>query len=474
MFLGRTKGPDRLHRILEQSLRDKNFGMSDMQRSESASHICHGNLQEMDNPLSFWGLMFFTFVLLVAPQFIFPALQSLHLAKLSAGLALAAYLLDCLSSGKPLTLKVPVVRLVLGLLFVAILSIPFSGWPGGSFDALTNEFLKSILIFLLITNAVTSVRRMRLLIGSMALYSSFMALKAVSDYASGNLAIAGIRILGYEAPLTSDPNDFALLLNLILALVIGLYKMADKFSTKLLSAAVMGLLAAGVIASFSRGGFLTLLAILLFTAINSVRRRGPGPFAMLLVLVLLTVPLIPHGYGERMSTIYDNSADPLGTADARWQGMVLGFRLMLEHPFLGLGLNMHGLEFPNSGLGWSVVHSAFIQVGADLGIPGFLIYLLLFWRVFEGVRQSRRQSRGLREEREYLALAAGIETALVAYMVGGFLLPVAYRFYGFYIAGLAVALQEIIKRSHTMFARVTASRTQVLSLGPDIPPTLKA
>jgi hypothetical protein len=150
---------------------------------------------------------------------------------------------------------------------------------------------------------------------------------------------------------------------------------------------------------------------------------------------------------------------------------VESFKLMLENPLVGVGLGMHNLALPERGLGWSGVHSAFLQVGADLGVPGFLVYLLLFRRLFEGLRHSRAQAKGSSGEREFLALATGIETALVAYVVGGFFLPVAYRFYSYYVAGFAVALQEIIKRSNAAFTGgVTATRAQTVSQGADSPP----
>ena len=58
---------------------------------------------------------------------------------------------------------------------LAGLSIPFSLWPGGSFDAFSNEFLKSVLIFGLVANVVNTVRRMQLMIASMALWATIMA-----------------------------------------------------------------------------------------------------------------------------------------------------------------------------------------------------------------------------------------------------------------------------------------------------------
>jgi len=327
-----------------------------------------------------------------------------------------------------------------------VFSIPFSHWPGGSLDAFLNDVLKSVIVFFLIANTITTIRRLKLMIGSMALWGVINAWTAVRDYSTGYMAVHGTRITGYDSPLAGDPNDLALTLNLILALAIGLCLAAETTTKRLLLLAVIGFLAAGVIASFSRGGFLTLVAVLIVFAAKQVRRRGPVALAVPLILLLVASPLLPEGYGDRVYTIFHTEADTTGSADARWAGMVLGFQLMLENPLVGLGLNMHGLAFPERGLGWQGIHSAFIQIGADLGVPGLLVYVLLVMQLFRGVRQTMKQLRASPQGRALVALGTGIHLVLVAYLVGGFLLPVAYRFYFYYAAGLAVAFQEIAKR----------------------------
>ena len=224
-----------------------------------------------ESSLPFWGLMFFTFVLFVTPQSYFPVLHSVSLGKLSAGLAFVVYVLSRLARGKSLTVVTPAVRLVLCVVLLALLSIPFSRWPGGSMTVFVEELSKSLIVFLLISNAVNTVQRMRLMIGSMALWGIIMSWVAVRDYSEGNLAPGGLRIFGYDSPLAANPNDLALTVNLILALVIGLYLGARKGPARLLIVAAIGILASAVITSFSRGGFLSLVTILLVVLIQRVR-----------------------------------------------------------------------------------------------------------------------------------------------------------------------------------------------------------
>src|SRR5437867_1150782 len=397
--------------------------------------------------IPFRGLLVFTFILFVAPQTFIPALYAFRISLVTAGFALAVYVLERLSRGGSLSVTPPSVRLLFGFTALAAASIPFSRWPGGALDVLTDELLKSLLIFVLVANTVDTLRRMKLLIGSMTLWSVLMSWSALRDFSAGKFDPRGLRIHGYDSPLAGNPNDLALILNLILALVAGLYLGTRKSFKKSVLLAVMGLLAAAVIATFSRGGFLTLITIALLILIRRAR-EGVGGVAFLLAVLLVVALLLPQGYGARVSTIFEPDADATGSATARWDTMGFAFRMMLEHPLLGLGLGMHGLGFLDV-LGdwtWTGVHNVYLQIGADLGVPALVVYVLAVWQLFKGLRQPRKWLRGVPAARELLAAGVGIEIALAAFLVGGFFHPVAYHFYFFYVAGLAVAFQQIASR----------------------------
>src|SRR5262249_31133175 len=72
-------------------------------------------------------------------------------------------------------------------------------------------------------NTVDSYRRMKVLIGSMTLWCVLMSWSAVRDFSEGRVDSKEFRILGFDSPLAGNPNDLALVLNLVLALAAGLY-----------------------------------------------------------------------------------------------------------------------------------------------------------------------------------------------------------------------------------------------------------
>ena len=404
--------------------------------------------------IPFWGLMFFTFILLIAPQGFIPVLQPFRIAMLAAGLALVVYVVDRLSHHRPLTSTPPAARLIFAFTLLAAISIPFAKWPGGAFEAFFNDLLKSVLIFVLVANVLNTVHRMKLMIWSMALWATIMSWVAVRDFATGNLALQGVRIAGWDSPLAANPNDLALIINLILALTIGLSPAPGKPLAKVCLLGVTALLVVAVISTFSRGGLLTLITIAILWLIKRSRNRG-----LVILLLVATVPFVvialPAGYGNRVYSIFDMSADASGSSAVRWNSMVLAWNAILTNPVLGVGLKQHGLAFVEATGGWSSwngVHNVYLEIAADLGIPALLLYLGANWYLLMSLRRSLRQitnfrGKRSREARELIALGSGIQIALIAFLVAAFFHPVAYNFYFFYIAGFAVAHQTITERT---------------------------
>src|SRR5439155_1239758 len=216
-----------------------------------------------DSPIPFWALMAFTAIMLLAPQNYFPVLATFRLAFLVAGLAIGTYVYDRLRRGQPLTILAPEVRRVGYLLAWVLATMPLGLWPGGSFGVLADLYSKTLAIFLLIANTVNSVARLRLIVGGMTLMAVPIAFTGVKNFLSGAYIFGGdslsaARITGYESALTANPNDLALILNLIIPLAIGLVLITRRPLLRALLLLSVGLQIASVIVPFSRAGFLGL------------------------------------------------------------------------------------------------------------------------------------------------------------------------------------------------------------------------
>jgi O-antigen ligase len=78
----------------------------------------------------------------------------------------------------------------------------------------------------------------------------------------------------------------------------------------------------------------------------------------------------------------------------------------------------------------------------DLGIPGFLLFVWLHLLCFRSAWAVERRARSDPALARLGTLAAGVQVSLVAFFVAAMFHPIAYQFYFFSIAGLAVALKN--------------------------------
>jgi len=405
-----------------------------------------------DSRLAFWGVMAFTFVLLISPQSMVPALKPLRLAFVSAAGSVAALLVYRFRHGRPLALVTREMWIAAALAVWAIFLVPTSYWPGGSASFLLEAYFKSLAIFWLLTNTLNTLPRIRRVVWALAAMAVPLALAGVRHFLSGVFFSRGLtardpRILGYVAPLTENPNDLALLLNLLLPLTVALLLMAKRRGVRLALLAAIGLDVAAVVATFSRAGFITL-GLIFFVYVWKFRGRPAARWAwglvMLLVVIMLAgLPLLPASYVERLGTITDIRADRSGSAQARWDDSFAALHLVQRHPIIGAGAGQSILALNHErGQRWTQIHNVYLQYAVDLGLPGLVLFLLLLAHCLRATGPVQRETAGQPVFREIFCLAEGVHVSLIAFAAAALFHPVAYHFYFYYLAGLALALRE--------------------------------
>jgi len=402
------------------------------------------------SPLAFRALLAFTAVLVLAPQNVFPVLEPLHLAQLTAGVAILAHVVAALAHRRPILLLTRETWVAAALAGWAVLSLPASYWPSGSAAFLLDVFFKSLVVFWLLAANVNTPRRLAQAGWLLCLLGVPIAISGVRHFGAGMFlggeGAAGVkRILGYDAPLTGNPNDLALMLNLILPIGVALFLAERRRLVRLGLAAVIALQVTGVIVTFSRGGFLTLATI---GAIYLGRAlRGPARVwatAFVVFLLLASSQILPEGYVGQMSTIVDIGSDPTGSASERLADMLDATSFVVQNPILGVGAGMNVLALNEErGALWRMVHSAYLQYAVELGIPGLLLFVLLLIRCIRSAARSRRQATQDGAPPAVRRLAEGIEISLLAFAIAALFHPIGYHFYFYYFAGLAVALPSV-------------------------------
>jgi O-antigen ligase len=383
--------------------------------------------------------MAFTVIMVLAPQAYLPALRPFRIALLAALVGIAARLADSVLRGRSLTVGGREVAVAAALLAWALATVPLSYWPSGSLSVLTDLYIKTVAIFWLLANAVDTLPRLRQMAWGLTCMAVPLALAGIKNFLSGTFIAAGDpvkRIGGYEAGLTANPNDLALMLNTVLPLTVALLVASRSVLVRAVLAGIAILQVTTVIVTFSRSGFVTLAAICAVYLWRLIRRGRVAWAAAVLVAVLVAVAAAPTGHLSRLATITDIESDPTGSAQARWRDTVAATQFVMAHPLFGAGLGMNTLALNEvRGPAWTMVHNVYLEYAADLGLPGLALFLLLMLSCLKRVRSVRRRAAG----RELATLSEGIEVALLGFAAAAFFYPVGYHFYFYYLAGLAVA-----------------------------------
>ena len=394
--------------------------------------------------LSFHAVLAFTGVMLLAPQTMVPGLGALRPALLAMAVAIGAYLLDRLVRREPILRPTRELWLSVALLWWAVLTMPLSTWVGGSVELLTSLYIKTLIVFWLLGHVVDTPARLKTLVWTLTVLAVPLAVTGIRQYLSGQFLKAGAgRIEGYEAALTNNPNDLALTLNMLLPLAVALLLTARTTTVRLVLAGVVVLEVTAIILTFSRSGFVTLAVVGLMLGYRMVRTGRAGLAAGAAVALVLALPLVPASYLDRLSTIVDTEADDTGSAQARWSDMGAAVSYIGRHPVVGAGLGMDVLALNEErGEHWTAVHDVYLQYGVDLGVPGMLLYVALLAAAIASAAAARKAS--LAHDRPDIAgLSDAVRTSLVGFAVGAIFYPVAYHFYFYYFAGLAVAARHV-------------------------------
>ena len=382
--------------------------------------------------LTFVGLFLFTVVLYIRPYEIFPSLIWLKgIAFWIAIPTILIYIPSQLGIDQKLTFRPRQVNMLLLLFFAAVLSVPLSSDRQVSWDSLT-DYLKVVLMFIVFINVVRTEARLKLLLLLILIVSCVMSFAAVNDYRMGILASNGQRIKGIIGGMFDNPNDLALHLVTLIPISIGLMLSSRAVFKKLFYATCAIVLVAGVVVSFSRGGFLGLVCAGGMLGWR-LMRRNKGLLLIAPLIVAAFIALAPGGYGSRLATTSD------GSAETRTDDLKRSIFIAIRHPVVGVGMGNYVL-FSNKE---HASHNAYTQVASELGIAALVFYLLFQIASIKDLREIIRETEPKGPDARYHYLAIGFEAALVGYMVCSFFASVAFLWYIYYLVGYSICLRRL-------------------------------
>jgi O-antigen ligase len=324
----------------------------------------------------------------------------------------------------------------------------------------TDLFSKVIVVFALILNTLTTRERFEEFVNVVVLSCSYVAVRAVIDYGLGINLVEQGRVEG-EGGLFGNPNDMAL--NMVAFLPLAIVATLGRGRPLVRGALAIGTpaLVAAIIFSKSRGGTLGLIAMIA-VLLYQIRRVRPSVAVAVIAACLITIPLLPSSFTQRMSSILNPEEDITGSREARKRLLREAYQAYLDHPVFGLGAGQfHNYNPREREEVWHEAHNAWLQVASELGTGGLLVFAVIVGSGFvaglqavAAVRRSRarytrrsREPAALRARRERLQLyASAVLASLTGWVVAAMFASVAYYWTLYLVLGLAITLRDITLR----------------------------
>jgi putative inorganic carbon (HCO3(-)) transporter len=251
------------------------------------------------------------------------------------------------------------------------------------------------------------------------------------------------RVEGPDNTFYGGNNEIALALNMVLPLIILCAKETENKKAKMFFYMVFFFSICSIISSWSRGGLLTLCAVLGAMVLFSKKKWLSVP--LLLMALFVTLPHLPAQWTYEQDT----------SVQERFQAWHYAWDRALADPFTGGG-------FETWRGGKRDVHNAYLEIASEHGFVALALWLsLLFGTIFvlERIRRRVLSFDGMAWMRDY---ARAIQIALLGYAVGGVALGVAYWDLFYQLVAIAVVMKVMLGKA----VEPVRSVESVKSVGP--------
>lgn len=322
------------------------------------------------------------------------------------------------------------------------------------FDLAWEQYIKVIkiqILTLMTLLILTSKEKIHLFVWVIVLSLGFYGVKG----GLFTIAHGGVyRVQGPAGTFIGGNNELALALVMTIPLMRYLHLQETRKWFKLGLAAAMPLTAIAAIGSQSRGA---LVGILLMGFMFWLKSRNKLVTVMLIVLAAGAIAsIMPPEWYERMNTIKDYQEDKsaLGRINAWWTAFNVakdrvtggGFEMFLYPVFRRYAPDPQNVHD---------VHSIYFEMLGEHGFPGLFLFLLLlaltWFKCGSIIRRSKREP----ELKWAQDLAAMIQVSMIAYMVSGAFLGLAYFDYIYHLMALIVVTFQLV-RKHPGFIQAGA------------------
>lgn len=392
--------------------------------------------------LGLWLVSLAVLVEYVRPQDYLHFLRPLHLPFLVDVSVAAVWLLR----GEKSALRDPIIRLYMAFAGLTVASILYAVNTYSAFETARTLVVYMVTVTLPLVAFVRNPKALGRFFRTWVAIHVLLVLTSLSTGGRGS------------GSFLTDENDLALALSVALpyAYFLAQSPRNTKFGRLLLIAAAVAI-TAGVVNTYSRGGFLGLATAVL--AIVALARNRIRNLILVAVLGVGIVLAIPPSYWKEVASI-ENPTD--STRLDRFHLWQMGWLMYKDHPLIGVGASnfryrVYDYELASSDYDpeafvshWGVVcHSLYFTLLSETGTIGTALFALMSLLVVLRLLPLARLLETARPRDppaiEMALLAKAMVASMVSFFVCGSFISVLYYPHFWFLLGFVITLARVAR-----------------------------
>jgi probable O-glycosylation ligase (exosortase A-associated) len=300
---------------------------------------------------------------------------------------------------------------------------------------------KAIASVLVLVPLLNSRERIESFLWAIVLPIALLGLRG----AVGLVQTGGEGVSGTSSSLTGGPVDRNFVgVRLVAALPIAFYLMSNTalfkptqvFKTAALS--VAGVIFLSIIATYSRGALVGLVALLVCGVVLS-RNRVRTTF-LLVAVSLLILPLAPESWWDRMGTVKEYQSEE--SAAGRLVSWRFAWDYAIQHPLTGGGFAIYLSHF--NPVGYNVdFHSFVFETMAEHGFVGLGLYIFFVVTAFRSLRWAARNACD-GDAKWVRPLSLALAVSLIGMYASGLFVNFATQTVVFYLMAVVISVRMVV------------------------------
>ena len=323
------------------------------------------------------------------------------------------------------------------------------------------EFLKVIIITVLMTTLIDDERKYRLTLMVIAFSLGFEAAKqgwaqfVLNPGATNN----------NPHVMLGDNNGVALGMIMLIPIFMALSQTATANAQRNIHRFFIAGVFYRAISTYSRGGFLAAGVVSLVSLARAKHKLRT--LIAVGVLAYAVSAVMPQSFWDRMNSITAEEDQRDASAQGRLYYWELARDMAADAPLTGVGFNAYRYAFSHYDRlragegGQRAVHSVWFGLMSELGYPGIVLFVVILGGAIASCQQIR--TRAKKDGREQIAVYAGhLQTSFLVFAVGGTFLNAQYLELIWHLFGLNIALARIAATAPAAVAAAQPSERRIV------------